>query len=51
MDRLARSVVDLNQIVGELTAKGVVVEFLTENVVFKPGHTDHFVEFQLHYPC
>lgn len=30
MDRLARSVVDLNQIVGELVAKGVVVEFLSD---------------------
>lgn len=30
MDRLARSVVDLNQIVGELVAKGVVVEFIAE---------------------
>ncbi len=47
MDRLARSVVDLNQIVGELVAKGVVVEFLTEHVTFKPGATDHFAEFQL----
>src|SRR5665647_507003 len=32
MDRLARSVVYLNQIVGELVAKGVVVEFLHEHV-------------------
>ena len=47
MDRLARSVVDLNQIVSELLAKGVVVEFLTEHVTFKPGATDHFAEFQL----
>lgn len=47
MDRLARTVVDLNQIVGELTAKGVVVEFLTENLNFRPGATDHFAEFQL----
>jgi len=47
MDRLARSVVDLNQIVSELVAKGVVVEFLTEHVTFTPGATDHFGEFQL----
>lgn len=47
MDRLARSVVDLNQIVSELLAKGVVVEFLTEHVVFEPGATDPFAEFQL----
>ncbi len=47
MDRLARSVVDLNQTVGELVAKGVVVEFITERVAFRPGATDAFAEFQL----
>lgn len=47
MDRLARSVVDLNQIVGELVAKGVVVEFVTERVAFRPGASDAFAEFQL----
>lgn len=47
MDRLARSVVDLNQIVGELVAKGVIVEFINERVTFRPGATDPFVEFQL----
>ncbi|MFI7482453.1 recombinase family protein [Kocuria sp. M1R5S2] len=47
MDRLARSVVDLNQIVGELITKGVAVEFLTERVTFRPGTTDPFAEFQL----
>ncbi|PFG44898.1 DNA invertase Pin-like site-specific DNA recombinase [Georgenia soli] len=47
MDRLARSVVDLNQIVGELVAKGVVVEFLSERVTFRPGATDAFADFQL----
>lgn len=47
MDRLARSVLDLNQIVGELVAKGVVVEFVTERVSFRPGSADAFAEFQL----
>lgn len=47
MDRLARSVVDLNQIVGELVAKGVVVEFIHERATFRPGTTDAFAEFQL----
>ncbi|THJ66566.1 recombinase family protein [Arthrobacter echini] len=47
MDRLARSVVDLNQIVGELTAKGVSVEFIAERVTFAPGGADPFAEFQL----
>lgn len=47
MDRLARSVVDLNQIVGELIAKGVAVEFIAERVTFSPGVRDPFAEFQL----
>lgn len=47
MDRLARSVVDLNQIVAELVAKGVTVEFIHERVTFRPGTTDVFAEFQL----
>lgn len=47
MDRLARSVVDLNQIVGELVANGVVVEFVAERVSFRAGATDAFAEFQL----
>ncbi|WP_448072073.1 recombinase family protein [Georgenia yuyongxinii] len=47
MDRLARSVVDLNQIVGELVTKGLVVEFVNERVTFRPGTTDAFAEFQL----
>jgi DNA invertase Pin-like site-specific DNA recombinase len=47
MDRLARSVVDLNQIVGELIAKGVTVEFIAERVAFTPGGRDPFAEFQL----
>lgn len=47
MSRLARSVVDLNQIVAELTAKGVRVEFITERVTFSPGTIDPYSEFQL----
>lgn len=34
MDRLARKVVDLRQIVDELTSKGVAVEFVTEHLTF-----------------
>jgi DNA invertase Pin-like site-specific DNA recombinase len=34
MDRLARSLIDLRKIVGDLTARGVVVEFLKENLQF-----------------
>lgn len=47
MDRLARSVVDLNQIVTELVDKGTAVEFIHERVSFQPGASDPFAEFQL----
>lgn len=47
MDRLARSVVDLNQIVTELVEKGAAVEFIHERVSFQPGASDPFAEFQL----
>lgn len=47
MDRMARSVVDLNQIVKELVAKGVVVAFLKEGISFSPGDNDPYAEFQL----
>ena len=47
MDRMARSVVYLNQIVKELVAKGVVVAFLKEGISFRPGDSDPYAEFQL----
>ena len=47
MDRMARSVVDLNQIVKELVAKGVVVAFLKEGISFRPDDSDPYAEFQL----
>lgn len=47
MSRLARSVVDLNGIVAELTAKGARIEFITERVTFSPGKRDPYAEFQL----
>lgn len=37
IDRLARSIVDLNSIVSELRAKGVAVHFEKEQMTFKPG--------------
>lgn len=40
MDRLARSVIDLHQIVDELTAKGVSVQFVKESLTFRPGEAD-----------
>lgn len=48
MDRLARSVIDLAQLVAELTGRGVTVEFVTERLTFSPGGEDPFATFQLH---
>ncbi len=48
MDRLARSVIDLDAIVRELTARGVTVEFVTERLTFGPDGEDPFATFQLH---
>lgn len=47
MDRLARSVVDLNKIVAELIEKDVAVKFITEKATFRAGNGDPFAEFQL----
>lgn len=48
MDRLARSVIDLAQLVAELTGRGVTVEFVTERLTFSAGGEDPFATFQLH---
>ena len=42
VDRLARSLKDLLAIVDELTARGVVVEFLTNNLTFDPNASDPY---------
>lgn len=58
MDRLARSVIDLNNIVQQITGdpaehteayprKGASIEFLKEHLTFTPGHTDAMAAFQL----
>lgn len=46
MDRLARSLVDLEQLVDELTARGVTIEFVKERLTFTPGADDPFATFQ-----
>ncbi|MHA6751152.1 recombinase family protein [Dermacoccus nishinomiyaensis] len=49
MDRLARSLIDLEQIVSELTTpeRGVSVEFVKERLTFSPGQSaDPFATFQ-----
>ena len=38
IDRLARSIFDFNKIVGELMEQGVTVQFLNENIEFKPNN-------------
>lgn len=40
LDRLARSLLDLESIVKELTGNGVTVEFMTERLTFRPGEED-----------
>lgn len=58
MDRLARSVIDLNDIVQQITGdpaehteqrprKGASIEFLKERLTFVPGHADAMAAFQL----
>jgi len=42
MDRLARSVVDLAQLVQEITGRGIRVEFVAERLSFDPGADDPF---------
>lgn len=39
MDRLARSVVDLDQPVSQLTARGVTIRFLKEGLTFQASLT------------
>ncbi|MDQ4490719.1 recombinase family protein [Sinomonas sp. ASV486] len=48
MDRLARSLIDLKAIVGEIVAKGAAVQFVKERLTFEPGAEDKFAVFQLH---
>lgn len=40
IDRLARSLTDLRQIIDETTAKGVTVKFLKESLLFAPTDND-----------
>jgi DNA invertase Pin-like site-specific DNA recombinase len=49
MDRLARSVVDLDQLVTQLTDRGVTVRFLKEGLTFQAaaGQADPLAVFQL----
>ncbi|WP_367949317.1 recombinase family protein [Bacillus sp. FJAT-29790] len=44
IDRLARSIIDLNNIVNELNAKGVNVRFLKENIEFQAGENNNSLQ-------
>lgn len=46
MDRLARSLVDLEELVDDLTGRGVTIEFLKERMTFAPGDDNGFAIFQ-----
>lgn len=46
MDRLARNLMDLQQVVKELTSKGVAVEFVKEHLLFN-GTDDKYATLQL----
>ncbi len=48
MDRLARSVIDLSQLVGQCTDKGVSVEFVGERLTFAKDQDNPYAMFQLH---
>lgn len=48
MDRLARSLLDLENIVQELVAKGVTVIFKKENLTFSPDTNDPYSTLTLH---
>ncbi|MCT1434326.1 recombinase family protein [Dietzia maris] len=47
MDRLARSLVDLKQIVGEITSKGASVEFVHERATYAAGAQDPRADLML----
>jgi len=47
MDRLARSLVDLKQIVGEITAKGASVQFVHERAIYAAGAQDPRADLML----
>lgn len=48
MDRLARSVMDLNQLTRRITSKGATLQFVTEQLTFLPRvDADPFAEFQM----
>jgi len=48
IDRLARSLKDLQDLIARFNAKGVTVEFVTERLTFSADKDDPFARLQLH---
>lgn len=48
IDRVARNVVDLVNLVKDLNRKGIVVEFVKEKLLFSPDKNDIMSSFSLH---
>lgn len=48
IDRLARNLGDLQQIIAELNAKGVSIKFVSEGLKFSGNDEDPFAKLQLH---
>lgn len=48
MDRLARSVIDLNQLTDEILSKGAQLVLVSENLTYSPGNSDPYAQFQMH---
>lgn len=48
MDRLARSVIDLNQLTDEILSKGAALHFVSEKLTYSPGDSDPYAQFQMH---
>ena len=46
IDRFARSLIDLQTLVSDLNAKGVAVEFVSENLTFSADNDDPFAKLQ-----
>lgn len=40
IDRLARSIIDLNKLVQEITSKGATITFIKDSMTFEPGHSN-----------
>jgi len=47
IDRIARNLMSLRQLVIELNKKGVTIQFIKENLKFEPNTTDHLATLML----